>query len=63
MTVTDIFGTNTNERKFQLGAGIDSNLTIDTLLKDIIWVLLNAIPFDDFVVDAMDDLQEHETVL
>lgn len=63
MTVTDIFSTNTNERKFQLGAGIDGNLTIDTLLKDIIWVLLNAIPFDDFVVDAMDDLQEHETVL
>ena len=63
MTITDIFGTNTNERKFQLGASIDGDLTIDTLLKDIIWVLLNAIPFDDFVVDAMDDLQEHETVL
>ena len=56
VTITDIFGTNTNKRKLHLSASIDGDLTINALLKDIIWLLLNAIPLDDLVVDAVDDL-------
>ena len=63
VTVTNIFGTNTDERELELCAGVDSNLTIDSFFEDIIWLFLNAIPLDDGIVDTVNDLQKNEAVL
>ena len=63
VAVTNIFGTNTDERELELCAGVDSNLTIDSFFEDIIWLFLNAIPLDDGIVDTVNDLQKNEAVL
>jgi len=61
--VTDIFGANTGQLDLHLGTSINSDLAIDTLLEDIVRVLLYTVPLDYRVVDPVDNLQQDKTIL
>jgi len=55
VSITDIFGTDTNHLDLEFGSGVECSLAVDTCLEHILGLLLDVFPVDNLVVDPVDD--------
>lgn len=62
VSVLDILSANAHKLQLELGTSIKSNLTVDTFLEVVVWILFYSVPFYNVRVDLVDDLQKNLTI-
>lgn len=58
----NVLSADTDQLDLQLGASVKSDLTVNTLLEGVVWILFNSVPLNNSWVNFVNDLQKDLTV-
>jgi hypothetical protein len=62
ISVLDVLSTDSHKLQLELCTSIKSNLTVNTFLEVVVWILFYSVPFNNVRVDLMDDFEKNLTV-
>lgn len=62
ISVLDVLSADSHKLQLELCTSIKSNLTVNTFLEVVVWILFYSVPFNNVRVDLMDDFEKNLTV-